>query len=147
MACGPHVRFVLDEKCRPVTNVCSAAQIRLPDEAGPGMKSLRRCVVGAGAGAFALATAAGTQEAKAAGFANTNAGGEQGTVVSTNPMALYYNPGAMAFAKGSQLGLYGGLLIGTDAFFYGHAEPALAIRHLVPAIYEFRHFRGGRRPD
>src|ERR1019366_2803988 len=111
MACGPHVRFVLDEKCRPVTNVCSAAQIRLPDEAGPGMKSLRRCVVGAGAGAFALATAAGTQEAKAAGFANTNAGGEQGTVVSTNPMALYYNPGAMAFAKGSQLGLYGGLFI------------------------------------
>jgi hypothetical protein len=41
----------------------------------------------------------------------------------------------------------GALLIGTDAFFYGHAEPALAIRHLVPAIYEFRHFRGGRRPD
>jgi long-chain fatty acid transport protein len=73
------------------------------------MKSLRRCVVSAGA--LALATAAGAQEAKAAGFANTNAGGEQGTVVSTNPMALYYNPGAMAFAKGSQLGLYGGLFI------------------------------------
>ena len=72
------------------------------------MKSLRRCVVSAGA--VALAMAGGSREAKAAGFANTNAGGEQGTVVSTNPMALYYNPGAMAFAKGSQLGLYGALV-------------------------------------
>ena len=34
----------------------------------------------------------------------------------------------------------GALLIGTDAFFKGRAEPALAIRHLVPAIYEFRRF-------
>ena len=73
------------------------------------MKSLRRCVVSAGVAA--LATTWGAQEAKAAGFANTNAGGEQGTVVSTNPMALYYNPAGMAFAKGSQLGLYGGLFI------------------------------------
>jgi hypothetical protein len=32
----------------------------------------------------------------------------------------------------------GALLIGTDAFFNGHAEPALAIRHLVPAICEIR---------
>src|SRR3984957_13495402 len=120
MALAGHTRFVLGENASLATNVCSAAQIRLPDEAGraalsasrtgdPGMKSLRRCVVSAGA--LALATAAGAQEAKAAGFANTNAGGEQGTVVSTNPMALYYNPGAMAFAKGSQLGLYGGLFI------------------------------------
>jgi long-chain fatty acid transport protein len=73
------------------------------------MKSLRRCVVSAGVAA--LATTWGAQEAKAAGFANTNAGGEQGNVVSTNPMALYYNPAGMAFAKGSQLGLYGGLFI------------------------------------
>jgi hypothetical protein len=34
----------------------------------------------------------------------------------------------------------GALLIGTDAFFKGRAEPALAIRHLVPAIYESRRF-------
>jgi hypothetical protein len=34
----------------------------------------------------------------------------------------------------------GALLIGTDAFLNGHAEPALAIRHLVPAIYEFCQF-------
>src|SRR5882672_9023411 len=73
------------------------------------MKSLRRCVVSAGA--LALATAGGAREAKAAGFANTQIGGEQGTVVSTNPTALYYNPAAMAFAKGSQLGLYGGLAL------------------------------------
>ena len=72
------------------------------------MKSLRRCVVSAGA--VALAMAGGAREAKAAGFANTNAGGEQGTVVSTNPMSLYYNPGAMGLAKGSQLGLYGSLI-------------------------------------
>ena len=34
----------------------------------------------------------------------------------------------------------GALLIGTDALFNGHAEPALAICHLVPAICEFRQF-------
>jgi hypothetical protein len=34
----------------------------------------------------------------------------------------------------------GALLVGTDAFFKGRAEPALAIRHLVPAIYESRRF-------
>ena len=73
------------------------------------MKSLRRCIVTAGALAFAMA--GGAREAKAAGFANTNAGGEQGTVVSTNPMSLYYNPGAMGLAKGSQLGLYGSLIV------------------------------------
>jgi long-chain fatty acid transport protein len=79
------------------------------------MKSLRRCV--ASAGAFAVAMAGGAQqEAKAAGFANTNAGGEQGTVVATNPMALYYNPAGMAFAKGSQLGLYGGLALRSASY-------------------------------
>ncbi len=73
------------------------------------MKSSRRWVLGALA--FALAAAAEPQEARAAGFANTQIGGEQGSVVSTNPTALYYNPAGMAFAKGSQLALYGGLAI------------------------------------
>jgi long-chain fatty acid transport protein len=73
------------------------------------MKSLRRCVVSAGV--VAMATTWGTREAKAAGFANTQIGGEQGNVVATNPTALYYNPAGMAFAKGSQLGLYGGLAV------------------------------------
>jgi long-chain fatty acid transport protein len=73
------------------------------------MKILRRCV--AAAGAVALTTAGGAREAKAAGFANTRMGGEEGTVVSTNPTALYYNPGAMGFSTGSQLGLYGSLAL------------------------------------
>jgi long-chain fatty acid transport protein len=73
------------------------------------MKSLRRCVVSAGV--VAMATSWGTREAKAAGFANGNLGGEQGSVVATNPTALYYNPAGIAMARGSQLGLYGGLAI------------------------------------
>jgi len=74
------------------------------------MKSLRRCVVGAGA--VALATVGGgLHEARAAGLANTRMGGEQGTPVSTNPMALFWNPGAMGFSTGSQLGVYGELFI------------------------------------
>jgi long-chain fatty acid transport protein len=73
------------------------------------MKSLRRCVVSAGV--VAMATAWGTREVKAAGFANTQIGGEQGNVVATNPTSLYYNPAGMALAKGSQLGLYGGLAL------------------------------------
>jgi long-chain fatty acid transport protein len=73
------------------------------------MKSLRRCVVVAGA--LAIATVCGAREAHAAGFANTRIGGEQGTVVSTNPTALYYNPGAMGLAHGSQLGMYGSLAL------------------------------------
>jgi long-chain fatty acid transport protein len=73
------------------------------------MKSLRGCVVGAAA--VALAALTGSRDAQAAGFANTRIGGEEGTVVSTNPTALYYNPGAMALASGSQLGLYGSLAL------------------------------------
>jgi long-chain fatty acid transport protein len=73
------------------------------------MKSLRRCVVGAGVAL--VATAGATREARAAGFANTRLGGEEGSVVSPNPTALYYNPGAMAFSSGSQLGLYGSLAL------------------------------------
>ncbi len=72
------------------------------------MNSSRRCVVGAAA--IALATA-GAREAHAAGIANTGIGGEEGTVVSTNPTALLYNPGAMGFSKGSQLAVYGQIAI------------------------------------
>ncbi len=73
------------------------------------MKSLRRCVVGAGA--VALATVGATREASASGFANTRIGGEEGSVVATNPTALYYNPGGLGFSSGSQLGLYGSLAL------------------------------------
>jgi long-chain fatty acid transport protein len=73
------------------------------------MKSLRGCVVGAGA--VALAALTGSRDAHAAGFANTRIGGEEGSVVATNPTALYYNPGAMGMAAGSQLGFYGSLAL------------------------------------
>jgi long-chain fatty acid transport protein len=74
------------------------------------MNSLRRCVVGAGAVALAAA-AGGSRDAHAAGLANTRIGGEEGTVVSTNPTALLYNPGAMGFSKGSQIAVYGEVAI------------------------------------
>jgi long-chain fatty acid transport protein len=75
------------------------------------MKSLSRCTVALAAAASALATVGAAREARAAGFANTRLGGEQGSVVATNPTSLYYNPAGMAFATGSQLGLYGSLAL------------------------------------
>ena len=69
------------------------------------MKSSRRGAVGAAAVACTLGGWANT--ADASGFASQRFGGEQGTVVATNPTALYYNPGAMGFSEGSQLGVYG----------------------------------------
>lgn len=79
------------------------------------MNSLRRCVVGAGA--VALAAAGGSRDAHAAGLANTRIGGEEGTVVSTNPTALLYNPGAMGFAKGSQIAVYGEVAIHHASYY------------------------------
>ena len=73
------------------------------------MRHLRRYLVGVGASA--LAAFGGSEEARAAGLANTGVGGEEGTVVSTNPTALLYNPGAMGFSQGSQLAVYGQLAI------------------------------------
>jgi long-chain fatty acid transport protein len=75
------------------------------------MKSLSRSTVALAAAASALATMGAAREARAAGFANTRLGGEQGSVVATNPTSLYYNPAGMAFATGSQLGLYGALAL------------------------------------
>ena len=42
----------------------------------------------------------------------------------------------------------GALVMGTDSFFSGQSEKlaALALRYAVPAIYEYRLIRGGRRP-
>jgi len=56
-----------------------------------------------------IGTCAGT--AKAAGFASQQFGGEQGTVVATNPTALYYNPGALGFSQGTAFGTYGSLAV------------------------------------
>ncbi len=73
------------------------------------MKSIRRCTAATCVGVAALAVVAVPREARAAGFANTRIGGEEGSVVATNPTSLYYNPAGIAFASGSQLGLYGSL--------------------------------------
>ncbi len=65
------------------------------------MKRVGRTVVGAGVvflGAFG-----GARDARAAGFAAAHFGGEQGSVVSTNPTAVYYNPGAIGFSEGIHL--------------------------------------------
>jgi long-chain fatty acid transport protein len=43
-------------------------------------------------------------------------GGELGTPVSTNPNALYYNPGALGFSEGTQFGMYGGGTLRVGSF-------------------------------
>jgi long-chain fatty acid transport protein len=47
----------------------------------------------------------------ASGFAAARFGGEQGTVVTTNPTALYYNPAGIAFSAGTHLYLDGTLAL------------------------------------
>jgi long-chain fatty acid transport protein len=43
------------------------------------------------------------REARAAGFAAARFGGEHGTVVTTNPTALYFNPAGIAFSEGTHI--------------------------------------------
>src|SRR5215471_3159700 len=50
--------------------------------------------------ALALATPAPSD---ASGFASARFGGEHGSVITTNPTALYYNPAGIAFSPGSDL--------------------------------------------
>jgi len=67
-----------------------------------------------GAGACLLAVAAtvgSTRAASAAGFATAHFGGEHGSVVTTNPTALYYNPAGMAFSDGLHLMVDGNLAL------------------------------------
>lgn len=71
------------------------------------MKSVRRSAIVAGA--IALVIVGRPPAAHAAGFASAKFGGEQGTVVSTNPTALYYNPAGIAFSEGIHLYLDGEL--------------------------------------
>jgi long-chain fatty acid transport protein len=68
----------------------------------------------AGGGLLAAAAMAGTswsRDAVAAGFATAHFGGEQGTVVATNPTALYYNPAGIGFSKGTDIFLDGQLAL------------------------------------
>lgn len=61
--------------------------------------------------AVIAASTATSSRARAAGFANVGMGGEQGTPVSTNTNALYFNPGALGFSEGTQLGMYGSIVL------------------------------------
>jgi long-chain fatty acid transport protein len=68
----------------------------------------------AGAGLVAVAGLAGvcwSCDAAAAGFATAHFGGEQGTVVTTNPTALYYNPAGIGFSQGTDIFLDGQLAL------------------------------------
>ena len=71
---------------------------------------LRRAIAGAGLVAVAgLASTCWSCDAAAAGFATAHFGGEQGTVVTTNPTALYYNPAGIGFSQGTDIFLDGQL--------------------------------------
>jgi long-chain fatty acid transport protein len=59
----------------------------------------------------ALATFASARGASAAGFATARFGGEHGSVVTTNPTALYYNPAGLGFSKGLHLMADGSLAL------------------------------------
>jgi long-chain fatty acid transport protein len=51
----------------------------------------------------ASAISGSPREARAAGFAAARFGGEHGTVVTTNPTALYYNPAGIGFSQGTNI--------------------------------------------
>ena len=51
--------------------------------------------------ATVAATLSWSTSASASGFAAAHFGGEHGSVVETNPLALYYNPGGIGFSEGA----------------------------------------------
>lgn len=59
----------------------------------------------------AVAVNAWQGSARAAGFATQTFGGEHGSVVETNPTALYYNPAGIGFGSNSAIGVYGLLAV------------------------------------
>jgi long-chain fatty acid transport protein len=71
----------------------------------------------AGRGAAALlvsslaAVVGGEREARAAGFDTARFGGEHGSVVTTNPTALYYNPAGIGFSDGTHVFVDGNLAL------------------------------------
>jgi long-chain fatty acid transport protein len=67
--------------------------------------------------------------AHAAGFAAARFGGEHGTVVTTNPTALYYNPAGIGFSEGTDVLLDGNLALRGASWTHSQAptdppEPA-----------------------
>jgi long-chain fatty acid transport protein len=68
------------------------------------MTRTRRIV---GAAVVFLAAWSTSRDASASGFAAAHFGGEEGTVLATNPTSLYYNPAGMGFSEGIHLYLDG----------------------------------------
>jgi long-chain fatty acid transport protein len=58
-----------------------------------------------------LAIAGWSPAAEASGYASQRIGGEQGSVLATNPTAVYFNPGGLGFSGGGALGVYGTLAL------------------------------------
>jgi len=73
------------------------------------------------------AGAAWSFEARAAGFATARFGGEHGTVVTTNPTALYFNPAGIGFSEGTHVFLDGQLAMRNATW-----EHTLAPSDIVP---------------
>ena len=72
--------------------------------------------------AWPLATPA---PAFASGFAAAEFGGEHGNVVTTNPTALYFNPGGIAFGKGTRLYVSGVLALRRASWTHTQAASEL----------------------
>jgi long-chain fatty acid transport protein len=87
------------------------------------MKSLRFCAAGA---TTVSLVGIWSGSADAAGFASQQFGGEQGSVVATNPTALYYNPGALGFSPGTALGMYGSLAFRHATWTHEKADSDIA---------------------
>ncbi|HEY8039165.1 MAG TPA: outer membrane protein transport protein [Polyangiaceae bacterium] len=75
------------------------------------MTRVRRVSAAGLAAAAGVAAAIWSCDAAAAGFATAHFGGEQGTVVTTNPTALYYNPAGIGFSEGTHVFLDGQLAV------------------------------------
>jgi long-chain fatty acid transport protein len=58
-----------------------------------------------------VAVVGGEREARAAGFETARFGGEHGSVVATNPTALYYDPAGIGFSDGTHIFLDGNLAL------------------------------------
>jgi long-chain fatty acid transport protein len=70
-----------------------------------------------------LAVVAATHDAAAAGFATQHFGGEQGSVVSTNPTAVYYNPAGIGFSEGIHLYADGDLALRNATWTHVAPQP------------------------
>jgi long-chain fatty acid transport protein len=70
-----------------------------------------RTAIRVGAVAACVGAAAWCSDASAAAFASARFGGEQGSVVTTNPTALYYNPAGIGFSTGTHVLLDGQLAL------------------------------------